>query len=92
MVRGAGVPTLLLVRERGFLLCYWSGCGGFLLCYWSGSGGSYFALGQGEVGGKLVQLCGVRGVLYNGSMPYWSGRRGRLAIGQGTGVDLPLVS
>ncbi len=125
MVRGAGVPTLIVVRMRGFLLCYWSGCGGFLLCYWSGcggsyfaigqgcwgsyfafgqgagvptfllvrvrgfpsllwsgSGGSYFALGQGEVGGKLVQLCGVRGV--HGSMPFWSVRRGRLAIGQGT--------
>ncbi len=72
----AGVPSLLLVRVRGFLLCYCSGCGG-----------SYFAIGQ-DAGVPSLLLVRVLGFL----LCYWPGSRGSyFAIGQGAGVPTLLL-
>jgi hypothetical protein len=77
LVRGAGVPTLLLVREQRFLL----------LVRVQGVYNMFLVRVWWE---PTLATLGVRGV--HGSMGRCSGRRGRLAIDQGTVVDLPLVS
>ncbi len=47
---------MLMVREQGFLLCYWSGSRGSHLAIGQGAAECrvYFVLGQGVVGAKLA--------------------------------------